>query len=62
MHHNTIHRSGLTNQQIQAAALVASKIAAEATSSGGGLCGKDARGVMMERTLHTSGTLTALYV
>jgi len=58
MSHASQHNSSLTNQQIQAAALVASKIAAEANSSGGGACGKDARGVMMERTLHMNITNT----
>lgn len=45
--------SSLTSQQIQTAALVASKLAADATACA---AAKDARGIMMERTLHLNIT------
>jgi hypothetical protein len=53
------HNSSLTHQQIQTAALVASKIAADTTAANmGASTGSEARGIMMERTLHMNITNT----
>lgn len=46
----------LTNQQIQLASIVASKLAADVTTVGAANSDRETRGVMMERTLHLNIT------